>query len=60
VGKAKDAVWDGYAIVWAQKNHKVSSWMYDAASILDIVLHDEQMIKALDDYYANPGKLPWN
>jgi hypothetical protein len=39
IGKAKKAVWDGYDIV-VELDRDTASWMYDAASILDIVMND--------------------
>jgi hypothetical protein len=59
IGKAKKAVWDGYDIV-VKIDRDIASWMYDAASLLDIVMNDEQICGMIHEYYAHPERLPWN
>jgi hypothetical protein len=59
VGKAKKAVWDGFDIV-KPLNPDIGSWMFDAASILDIVQNDAEICRLLEEYYHNPSRFPWN
>jgi hypothetical protein len=63
--KAMAAVWDAYDVYYHKKDispdqDSVRSWLYDAASLLDILAHDERMLAIYDDYYKNSKKLPWN
>jgi hypothetical protein len=43
-----------------EKDDDTTSWLYDAARILEIVMMDEAILALLGDYYAHPEKLPWN
>jgi hypothetical protein len=43
-----------------EKGNDTTSWLYDAACILEIVMQDDVILTLLDDYYAHSEKLPWN
>jgi hypothetical protein len=49
-----------YQFVRTEKDNDTTSWLYDAACILEVVMKDEAILALLDDYYAHPEKLPWN
>ncbi|GHT83192.1 hypothetical protein FACS1894137_03680 [Spirochaetia bacterium] len=65
VRKAITAIWQAFTKYADFKeksaiDNETKSWLYDAACLLEIVANDNQMLSMLDDYYANPQKLPWN
>jgi hypothetical protein len=66
VRKAITAIWQAYTVLSDSKNElsasykDTASWLYDAASLLEVVDYDERMLSILDDYYKNCMKLPWN
>jgi hypothetical protein len=59
VGKSRAATQEGASILYFT-NYEVSSWLHDAASLLDIIEHDEGILALMEEYYNNPHKLPWN
>jgi hypothetical protein len=63
--QAMAAVWAAYHKYADMKNPtpeetNTRSWLYDAASLLEILSHDERLLAIYDDYYRNSQKLPWN
>jgi hypothetical protein len=59
VGKARAAAQEGASILYFM-HYEASSWLHDAASLLEIVEHDEGILTLIEEYYNNPHKLPWN
>jgi hypothetical protein len=65
VRRAIAAIWQAFAKYADMKeksaiDNDTKSWLYDAACLLEIMANDQQMLSMLEDYYANPQKLPWN
>jgi hypothetical protein len=60
------AVWEAYDRYAAikdinQDDRETMSWLYDAACLLEIAIHDERLLSIHDEYYKDMGlKLPWN
>lgn len=40
--------------------HEVRSWLYDAASILTIIIHDGKLRSLLSEWYERKGGIPWS
>jgi hypothetical protein len=36
------------------------SWLYDAASVLEIVSHDGKLLSLLSEWYERDGGIPWS
>jgi hypothetical protein len=39
---------------------EVKSWLYDAASILTIIIHDGKLLSLLSEWYERDGGIPWS
>jgi hypothetical protein len=65
VSQAMSAVWEAYDRYAAAKelskaDEDTKSWLYDAACLLEIPIHDKRMLSIYDDYYTHDERLPWN
>jgi hypothetical protein len=70
ITRAVAAIWKAYAACTERiSTENISeririvdtrSWLYDAACLLEIVLHDEAMLEKFEWYYKNYMELPWN
>lgn len=63
VFESRQAVWKAYALIKSEKSgetDKTTSWLYDAACLLEILENDEGLLRVFSGYYANRRTLPWN